>query len=183
MIVPVVVIGPPVKVIPFTVPDVATFVTVPVPPEPVATVIGKVVPFPFVNVIVFEDTDAVTILFPTNEAVVANELDKADVAKELLNALVAKDAVPNNEPVIPAVTFKDPVIAEDPVILIDPVNIKVSIFEVNSVPVLPVTVKLPLIVVLPDTIKEPVICELSNAMRPLRATNSFAIFYALVHYP
>jgi hypothetical protein len=87
-------------VIPFTVPDVATLVTV--PPEPVATVIGKVVPLPFVKVIVFEDTDAVTMLLPTNDAVVANELDnavvaneldRAEVANELLNALVAKDAV------------------------------------------------------------------------------------------
>jgi hypothetical protein len=130
VIVPVDVIVPPVKVMPDTVPAVATEVTpllttlvahdaVPnrdpvYPPveltlpvtvndpvivaepvngnaevaDPVATVIGNVVPLPFVNVIVFEDTDAVTILLPTNDAVdakdalidvVANELDKADV--------------------------------------------------------------------------------------------------------
>jgi hypothetical protein len=92
-------------------------------PEPVATVIGKVVPSPFVKVIVFEDTEAVIRLLPTNEAVNANELlialdelieKDADVAKELLNALVANDAVPNNEPVIPAVTFNEPVIVAPP---------------------------------------------------------------------
>jgi hypothetical protein len=73
--------------------------------EPVATVIGNVVPFPLVNVIVFEDIEAVIRLLATNEAVDANELDKA---------LVAKDAVPKNEPVIPAVTFNDPVIVAPP---------------------------------------------------------------------
>jgi hypothetical protein len=92
-------------------------------PEPVATVIGKVVPSPFVKVIVFEDTEAVIKLLPTNEAVNANELlialdelieKDADVANELLNALVANDAVPNNEPVIPAVTFNEPVIVAPP---------------------------------------------------------------------
>ena len=62
MIVPVVVIGPPVKVIPLTFPDVFTLDTV---PEPVATVIGNVVPFPFVKVIVFEDMDAVIRLLAT----------------------------------------------------------------------------------------------------------------------
>jgi hypothetical protein len=92
-------------------------------PEPVATVIGNVVPFPFVKVIVFEDIEAVIRLLATNEAVdanellsadVANELDKALVAKDALNALVAKEAVPKNEPVIPAVTFNDPVIVAPP---------------------------------------------------------------------
>jgi hypothetical protein len=67
---------------------VAIFDTV---PEPVATVIGNVVPFPFVNVIVFEDTDAVIRLLATKEAVDANELLIEVVANELLNALVAKD--------------------------------------------------------------------------------------------
>lgn len=62
MIVPVVVIGPPVKVIPLTFPAVLTLDTV---PEPVATVIGNVVPLPFVNVIVFDDTDAVIRLLAT----------------------------------------------------------------------------------------------------------------------
>jgi hypothetical protein len=99
---------------------VAIFDTV---PEPVAIVIGNVVPFPLVNVIVFEDTDAVTILFPTNEAVVANELDKADVANELDKALVANDAVPNNEPVIPAVTFNEPVTVAPPESTIRPIFI------------------------------------------------------------
>jgi hypothetical protein len=63
-------------------------------------VIGNVVPLPFVNVIIFEDTDAVIRLLATKEAVDANELvialdeliaNEAVVAKELLNALVAKD--------------------------------------------------------------------------------------------
>jgi hypothetical protein len=47
------------------------------------------------------------------------------------DAVKANDAVPNKEPVIPPVTFKDPVIV-----------------------------------------------ELSNAMSPLRAINSFAIFFS-----
>jgi hypothetical protein len=100
--VPVVVIGPPVKVMPLTFPEVAIFDTV---PEPVATVIGKVVPLPFVKVIVFKDTDAVIMSLATYEAVDANELDIAEVAKDAvvandeLSALDAKDAVPNNDPV------------------------------------------------------------------------------------
>jgi hypothetical protein len=149
VIVPVLVIVPPVKVMPETVPAVATEVTplfttlvaheaVPnrdpvYPPveltlpvtvndpviiaepvngnadvaEPVATVIGNVVPFPFVNVIVFDDTEAVIILFPTKEAVeakellievVANELDNADVANDALIDDDANDAVPINDP-------------------------------------------------------------------------------------
>ena len=56
------VIGPPVKVIPLTFPDVLTLDTV---PEPVATVIGKVVPLPFVKVIVFDNIDAVIRLSAT----------------------------------------------------------------------------------------------------------------------
>ena len=101
-------------------------------PEPVATVIGKVVPSPFVKVIVFDDTDAVIKLLPTKEAVNAKELvialdeliaNEADVAKDALievvaneldKALVANDAVPNNEPVIPAVTFNEPVTVAPP---------------------------------------------------------------------
>jgi hypothetical protein len=90
---------------------VAIFDTV---PEPVAIVIGNVVPFPLVNVIVFEDTDAVIISLAINEAVDANELLIEVVAKEALNALVANDAVPSNELVIPAVTFSEPVIPYEP---------------------------------------------------------------------
>jgi hypothetical protein len=133
VIVPVLVIVPPVKVMPETVPAVATEVTPlfttlvaheavpnkdpvyppveltlpvtvnepvitaepvngngdPPAPEPVATVIGKVVPSPFVKVIVFEDTDAVIKLLPTNEAV---------DAKEALIDDDANDAVPINDP-------------------------------------------------------------------------------------
>jgi hypothetical protein len=75
--------------------------------EPVATVIGNVVPLPFVNVIVLEDTDAVIISFATYEAVdakellievVANELDNADVANDALIDDDANDAVPINDP-------------------------------------------------------------------------------------
>ena len=62
----------------------------PPPPLPVLTVIGNVVPLPLVNVIVFEDTDAVTKAFGVNEAVEANE------------------AVPKSEPVN-AVAVKAPV--------------------------------------------------------------------------
>ena len=59
------------------------------------------------NVIVFEDTDAVIISFATNEAVdakdalidvVANELDMADVANDALIDDDANDAVPINDP-------------------------------------------------------------------------------------
>ena len=41
------------------------------PPLPVLTVIGNVVPLPLVNVIVFEDTDAVTKAFGAKDAVEA----------------------------------------------------------------------------------------------------------------
>jgi hypothetical protein len=43
------------------------------PPLPVLTVIGNVVPLPLVNVIVFEDIDAVVIAFGAKDAVEANE--------------------------------------------------------------------------------------------------------------
>ena len=45
----------------------------PPPPLPVLTVMGNVVPLSLVNVIVFEDTDAVTIAFGVKDAVEANE--------------------------------------------------------------------------------------------------------------
>ena len=47
----------------------------PPPPLPVLTVIGNVVPLPLVNVIVFEDTDAVTKAFGVKDAVSAFEAD------------------------------------------------------------------------------------------------------------
>jgi hypothetical protein len=65
--VPVLVIGPPVKVIPLTEPAVDTLVTVPVPPGAY----------------------------------------DADIAND---AVVAKEAVPKSDPVIPADTLSDPVI-------------------------------------------------------------------------
>jgi hypothetical protein len=131
VMVPVLVIMPPVKVMPETVPAVATEVTpllttlvaqeavpnrdpvyppveltlpvtvnepvIPAEPvngnaaaaEPVATVIGNVVPLPFVNVIIFEDTDAVIRLLATKEAV---------DAKDALIDDDANDAVPINDP-------------------------------------------------------------------------------------
>jgi len=49
----------------------------PPPPEPVFTVIGKVLPSPFVKVIVFKDTEAVVKAFGVLEAVNAYELDNA----------------------------------------------------------------------------------------------------------
>ena len=79
-----------------------------------ATVIGNVVPLPFVKVIVFEDTDAVIILLPTKEAVNAKELLIALDELIAKDADVANDAVPNNEPVIPAVTFNEPVTVAPP---------------------------------------------------------------------
>ena len=68
----------------------------PPPPLPVLTVIGNVVPLPLVNVIVFEDTDAVTKAFGVNEAVEAKlEL----TAFKTYEAVTAFDAVPKSEPV------------------------------------------------------------------------------------
>ena len=86
-------------------------------------------PLPFVKVIVFEDTDAVTILLPTNEAEVAKELLIAVVEKEALSALVAKDAVPNRLPVTPCVTIRDPVIVVLPLKLLVPLTNKLNAVE------------------------------------------------------
>ena len=55
----------------------------PPPPLPVLTVIGNVVPLPLVNVIVFNDTDAVTMAFGVNEAVEANEALVAVIAFDI----------------------------------------------------------------------------------------------------
>ena len=65
----------------------------PPPPLPVLTVMGNVVPLPLVNVIVFDDTDAVTIAFGVEDAVVA---------------------VPSNEPVKPDVIITLPVTVSEP---------------------------------------------------------------------
>jgi hypothetical protein len=62
----------------------------PPPPLPVLTVIGNVVPLPLVNVIVFDDTDAVTIAFGVLEADTANE---AVVANDELTAFKTYEAV------------------------------------------------------------------------------------------
>ena len=68
----------------------------PPPPLPVLTVIGNVVPLPLVNVIVFEDTDAVTIAFGVKDDVKAKlEL----TAFKTYEAVTAFDAVPKSEPV------------------------------------------------------------------------------------
>jgi hypothetical protein len=83
--------------------------------EPVFTVIGNVLPSPLVNVIVFNDTDAVVILLSARKDVDANEDDIA------LEALTAQLPVPNNEPVNPNVDVVDPVITNDPVIIALPV--------------------------------------------------------------
>jgi hypothetical protein len=108
------------------------------PTEPVFTVIGNVVPLPFVNVIIFEETDAVinnepvSVLPPFNakEAVVANEAltacntYDAVVTNEALTAFKTYDAdvaVPCNEPVKPNVELVEPVIDKLPVILAFPV--------------------------------------------------------------
>ena len=67
--------------------------------------IGNVVPSPLVNVIVFEDTDAVTKAFGVKDAVKAKlEL----TAFKIYEAVTALEAVPNSEPVIEPVTIKDP---------------------------------------------------------------------------
>ena len=72
--------------------------------------------------------EAVNGIFIANEAVVANEA---------LVVLLANDAVPNNDPVIPPNTLKLPVALIDPDVKIDPVNINVSAFVEKLVPVLP----------------------------------------------
>jgi hypothetical protein len=48
----------------------------------------------------------------TNDAVLANEADTAFNIYDDVTALVAQDAVPNRDPVIPLDTFNDPVIIE-----------------------------------------------------------------------
>jgi hypothetical protein len=58
------------------------------PPLPVLTVIGNVVPLPLVNVIVFEDIDAVVIAFGAKDAVEANE---AVPCKEPVNEVAVKE--------------------------------------------------------------------------------------------
>jgi len=66
------------------------------PPLPVLTVIGNVVPSPLVNVIVFEDTDAVTKAFGVKDAVEAKlEL----TAFKTYEDVTAFEAVPKSEPV------------------------------------------------------------------------------------
>jgi hypothetical protein len=55
------------------------------PPEPVFTVIGNVDPSPLVNVIVFNETEAVITALGVNEAVLARE---AVVAKEELSTII-----------------------------------------------------------------------------------------------
>ena len=60
----------------------------PPPPLPVLTVIGNVAPSPLVNVIVFEDTDAVVIAFGVKDAVEANE---AVPSKEPVNDVDVKE--------------------------------------------------------------------------------------------
>jgi hypothetical protein len=87
------------------------------------------VPLPFVKVIVFEDTDAVTILLPTNDAVDAKDELIEVVANELDRALVAKDAVPNRLPVTPCVTIRDPVIVVLPLKLLVPLTNKLNAVE------------------------------------------------------
>jgi hypothetical protein len=72
--------------------------------EPVLTVIGKVVPLPLVNVIVFDNTEAVNnasgtdTAFWANEAVVANDADVAILAVDafctLLTVIPNVDALP-----------------------------------------------------------------------------------------
>ena len=59
------------------------------------------------------------------EALVAKELV---IAKEELIEFVAQDEVPNKLPVIPCVTFKEPVIPNEPVICALPVKGKGEIY-------------------------------------------------------
>jgi hypothetical protein len=67
------------------------------PPLPVLTVIGNVVPLPLVNVIVFEDIDAVVIAFGAKDAVEANE---AVPCKEPVNEVAVKEPVILREPLL-----------------------------------------------------------------------------------
>ena len=65
----------------------------PPPPLPVLTVIGNVVPLPLVNVIVFDDTDAVTIAFGVDDAVKTYEAVAAFVTVPSTFAAVTYEAV------------------------------------------------------------------------------------------
>ena len=72
----------------------------------------------------------------------------AEDAVDANDALVAYEAVPNKEPVIPFVTFKVPDIAAEPV------NIIVSTLAENKVPVDPLIPKDPVRVIPLDTFRE-----------------------------
>ena len=82
-------------------------------------------------------------------------------------ALVAYEDVPNNEPVRPDGKLTLPVNVAEPVTIKLPVISKVSVLEVNKVPDDPV------ILTDPETI------TLFWLIKPLRATNSFAIMLYL----
>jgi hypothetical protein len=86
-------------------------------------------------------------------------------------AVIAYDAVPNSEPVIPPFTLKLPVAEMDPEVYKEPENISVSAFAENTVvPAVPETAKLPAVVandavpnsepvIPPSTLKLPDIIE------------------------
>ena len=98
------------------------------------------------------------------DAVVANTvLSKPSI----VSALLAYDAVPDNEPVRPDGKLTLPVKVAEPVTIKLPVISKVSVLEVNKVPDDPV------ILTDPETI------TLFWLIKPLRATNSFAIMLYL----
>ena len=84
------------------------------------------------------------------------EADKAFVIEPLqYEAVVAYDAVPNSESVIPPFTLKLPVAEKEPDVNIEPENTSVSAFAENTVVLtVPKTVKLPVIVEPLTTLRE-----------------------------
>ena len=92
-----------------------------------------------------------------NEEVVANELDTAFKTYEALNAVVAYEDVPSNEPVIPEDTFNVPDNVVDPDTNNEPVIVFVPITVLDPViNTLPLIVFVPINVCDPETIIDPV---------------------------
>ena len=89
-------------------PAVVTCCRVGIEAEPVSTVKSNVEASPLVNVNTLPATLPVTIKLPVSVGV-AFKAYEAVVANDALNACNAYEAVPSSEPVIPAVTFNEPV--------------------------------------------------------------------------
>jgi hypothetical protein len=91
-------------------------------------------------------------------------------------AVIAYDAVPNSEPVIPPFTLKLPVAEMDPEVYKEPENTSVSAFAENTVvPAAPETAKLPVIDSLPITVRDPVVLILPDIVEPLTTLREFNV--------